>query len=110
MNTIKNLVARFKIGAVLGASMMIAPNAFASTMGTMPWDTTLNSIEQDLQGPVAHGLILVAIVVTGLMWAFGEHGSSMKKIMGIAAGGAIALGATSMVSGLGMSNGALIGF
>lgn len=106
----RNLGLRVQTSVVLAMMMLTIAPARAATTGTMPWDSTLDAIEQDLQGPVAHGLILIAIVSTGLMWAFGEHGSSMRKVMGIAAGGAIALGATSMVTGLGMSTGAVIGF
>lgn len=85
--------------------------AFASTGGGggLPWDTPIQIIEDDLSGNVAHMLIVIAIVATGLMWAFGEHGSSMRKVMGIAAGGSIALGATSLISGLGLGSGAVIG-
>lgn len=91
------------------AAMAIPATALASQTGSMPWDSALAAIQSDLSGPVATTLLLVAIVTTGLMWAFGEHGSSMRKIMGIAAGGAIALGAASLVTGLGLTAGALIG-
>ena len=110
IDTAGKLSLRIQTSIMLAVMTFAATSASASTTGTMPWDGPLDAIEQDLQGPVAHGLILVAIVATGLMWAFGEHGSSMRKVMGIAAGGAIALGATSMVTGLGMSTGAVIGF
>ena len=40
--------------------------------GNMPWDTPLTNIQQDLSGTVAHVFIIVAIVATGLMWAFGN--------------------------------------
>ncbi len=93
------------------ALMISASTAFASTGGggNLPWDGPITIIEQDLSGTIAHAFIIMAIVVTGLMWAFGEHGSSMKKVMGIAAGGAIALGATSLISGLNLGSGAVIG-
>jgi type IV secretion system protein VirB2 len=60
---------------------------------------------------LAKGFIIGAIIVTGLMWAFGEHGSSMRKVMGIAAGGALALGAVSFVGSgfFGATGGAVIG-
>ncbi|MDA8093687.1 MAG: TrbC/VirB2 family protein [Betaproteobacteria bacterium] len=111
MDKVKGFLEKVRAGMLLGAAMLfVTKDACASTYGTMPWDSTLSNIETDLQGPVAHGLIIIAIVVTGLMWAFGEHGSSMRKIMGIAAGGSIALGAASFISGLGMSSGAVIGW
>jgi type IV secretion system protein VirB2 len=77
--------------------------------GGMPWDGPLHNIEQDISGTVAHVFIVIAIVATGLMWAFGEHGSSMRKVMGIAAGGSLAMGAASAVTELTGNSGAVIG-
>lgn len=94
--------------ALLPAATMAS--AMAGTTGNMPWDSALTALETDISGPVAHALLLIAIIVTGLAWGFGEHGSSMRKVMGIAAGGAIALGASSLITGLGLTSGALIGF
>ncbi len=100
-----------RLAAAPAALALSTAVAFAGTGGGggLPWDGPIQSIESDLQGTVAHALIIVAIVATGLMFAFGEHGSSMRKIMGIAAGGSIALGAASLVSGLGLGSGAVIG-
>jgi type IV secretion system protein VirB2 len=103
--------------SVLLASMLAATQAHATAMagattGSLPWDGPIASIINDLSGSIAKGFIIGAIVVTGLMWAFGEHGSSMKKVMGIAAGGALALGAVSFVGAgfFGGTGGAIIGF
>ena len=110
MKQIKNVVSALLL-------TLVAANANAAAMagatsGSLPWDGPIASIVNDLSGPIAHGFIIVAIVITGLMWAFGEHGSSMKKVMGIAAGGALALGAVSFVGAgfFGMSGGAVIGY
>jgi len=43
---------------------------------------------------------LLAIIATGIGMAFGEHGSGFKKVMGIAFGGSIVIGAVSFVSTL----------
>ncbi len=101
-----------RLAAAPAALALSTAVAFAGTGGGgggLPWDGPITTIESDLQGTVAHALIILAIVATGLMFAFGEHGSSMRKIMGIAAGGSIALGAASLVSGLGLGSGAVIG-
>lgn len=98
---------------VVVMALMASGDALAGTAGNaavMPWDNALSNIEGDLSGTVAHAFIIIAIVVTGLMWAFGEHGSSMRKVMGIAAGGAMALGASSAVISLTGGASALIGF
>lgn len=66
----------------------------------MPWEGPLNTILDSVQGPVARVFILISIIVCGLGMAFGEHGGGFKKIMGIAFGGAIVIGAVSFVSTL----------
>lgn len=103
--------------ASAAALLVLAPAAHAGTAmsgastSSLPWDGPIASIINDLSGPLAKGFIIGAIVVTGLMWAFGEHGSSMRKVMGIAAGGALALGAVSFIgSGFFTGTGAVIGF
>lgn len=115
IRTFKN---RFNAGVLMGLAMLAAtPAAQAAqamsgaTSSTLPWDGPIASIINDLSGPLAKGFIIAAIVVTGLMWAFGEHGSSMRKVMGIAAGGALALAAVSFVGGgFFGGSGAVIGF
>lgn len=78
--------------------------AFASSPSSggsgMPWEGPLNTILSSIQGPVARVFILISIIVCGLGMAFGEHGSGFKKIMGIAFGGSIVIGAISFVSTL----------
>lgn len=118
LQRIRNFKDRFQAGAMLGLAMlagMPAANAgqamSGGTVSALPWDGPIASIINDLSGPLAKGFIIGAIIVTGLMWAFGEHGSSMRKVMGIAAGGALALGAVSFVgSGFFGGAGAVIGF
>lgn len=104
---IRNLVK--KAGAVLWGS---AFPAVAMAGGSMPWNGPINNIKSDLQGPVAGAFVTVAIIATGLMWSFGEHGSSMRKVAGIAAGGSMALGGATAVSdltGQSASSGAVLG-
>lgn len=79
-----------------------ADAAFATPAGAaMPWDTPLTNLLNNLQGTVARIAITVAIVLTGLIFAFGEAGSGLRKVMGIAFGGALALGALTFMTALG---------
>jgi type IV secretion system protein VirB2 len=76
--------------------------AFATPAGSaMPWDTPLTNLLNNLQGTVARIAITIAIVLTGLIFAFGEAGSGLRKVMGIAFGGALALGALAFMTALG---------
>ena len=80
----------------------VATQAAAAAAGpAMPWDGPLQTILQSLSGTVAHVLITVAVIVTGLVFAFTEHGSGARRLFGVAFGGAIALGALSFMTAVG---------
>jgi type IV secretion system protein VirB2 len=84
--------------------MMTTPSAFAGSLTSggsgMPWEDAVNTILTSIQGPIARAFILIAIIVTGIMMSFGDHGAGFKKVMGIAFGGSIIVGITSFVSTL----------
>ena len=86
------------VGGVLG----LAAQGVAATSGpSMPWDGPLQIILASLGGTVAHVLITVAVIVTGLVFAFTEHGSGARRLFGVAFGGALALGALSFMTAVG---------
>src|SRR2546429_7762831 len=68
----------------------------------MPWDGPLIMIMSSLSGTVAHVLITVAVIVTGLVFAFTEHGSGARRLFGVAFGGALAPGAPSFITAVGV--------
>ena len=87
-----------------GVAIAIADMAFAATSGpAMPWDTPLETIRDSLSGTVAHVLVTVAIILTGILFALGEGGSAARRVFGVAFGGAIALGAVTLMTSLGWS-------
>jgi type IV secretory pathway VirB2 component (pilin) len=69
--------------------------AFAAS----PWENAVNVLETAFTGPIARGLSLVAIVVGGLMFAFGE-GDSKRMLAGIVFGIGMAIGAVNFMSWL----------
>jgi len=82
-----------------GVALLIASPAWAGTTGTaMPWEAPLTTIENSLAGPVAKAIGVIAIVITGLGFAFAEGGSAMRKGIGIVFGLAIAFTATTFVT------------
>ncbi len=96
------------IGAL--ASLGLAHPALASSTsgGTMPWDTVLTTIQNDLTGPVATAVGVCACVIFGLSMAFGHEGSAMKRGMGILFGLAIAFtSASGILSIFGGGSGAV---
>jgi type IV secretory pathway VirB2 component (pilin) len=79
--------------------LMLATPAWASGSGTaMPWEAPLTTIMNSLAGPVAKAVGVIAIVLTGLGFAFAEGGSAMRKGIGIVFGLAIAFTATTFIT------------
>ncbi len=101
MRSVSQVLAARVVGAL--AVMLLSPGEVgAATSGpAMPWDGPLQTIMNSLSGTVAHVLITVAVIVTGLVFAFTEHGSGARRLFGVAFGGAIALGALSFMTAVG---------
>ena len=90
------------VAAVLTGRAVLIGDAGAAAIGPpMPWDGPLLMILASLSGTVAHVLITVAVIVTGLVFAFTEHGSGARRLFGVAFGGALALGALSFMTAVG---------
>jgi type IV secretory pathway VirB2 component (pilin) len=60
------------------AGLLLAAPAFAQ--GNSPWENAVNVLQQAFTSTIARGLSLVAIVVSGLTFAFGEGGSNHSEI------------------------------
>lgn len=87
---------------VLGLSPVVLLFCAAPVLaagGGNPWENAVTSLQDSFTGPIAKGLSLVAIVVGGLMFAFGEGGSK-KMLSGIIFGLGMALGAVNFISWL----------
>jgi type IV secretory pathway VirB2 component (pilin) len=55
-----------------------------------PWERAANNLALTFTGPLARSLALVAIVIGGLLFMFGESGAK-RQISGIVFGGGLAL-------------------
>jgi type IV secretory pathway VirB2 component (pilin) len=66
---------------------------------TDPWEQAVQVLQTAFTGSIAKGLSLVAIVVGGLMFAFGE-GHSKKALAGIIFGVGMAIGAVNFMAWL----------
>lgn len=66
------------------AALFLAGKAFAQAAAS-PWENAVNVLQTAFTGPIAKGLALVAIVVGGLTFAFGE-GAGKKTFAGIVFG------------------------
>ena len=67
--------------------------------GASPWLQAIDVLQDAFTGPIARGLSLIAIVVGGLMFAFGEGGSK-KALAGIIFGLGMAMGAANFLAWL----------
>jgi len=72
---------------------------YAQGTGSDPWENAVNVLKTAFTGTIATGLSLVAIVVGGLMFAYGE-GQSKKMLAGIVFGVGMAIGAVNFMAWL----------
>jgi type IV secretory pathway VirB2 component (pilin) len=78
------------------AAILLAPAlAFAQS----PWERAANNLALTFTGPLARSLALVAIVIGGLLFMFGEAGAK-RQISGIVFGGGLALFAAQFLTWL----------
>jgi type IV secretory pathway VirB2 component (pilin) len=77
-------------------TLVRADTAFAQPS---PWENAATRLEATFTGTLARSLALVAIVVAGLMYMFGESGSK-RAIAGVVFGGGLALMATTFLQWL----------
>ena len=93
----KNLIT-WKRGALLASVLALSAGELMA-QGTSPWLQAIDVLQQAFTGPIARGLSLIAIVVGGLMFAFGEGGSK-KALAGIVFGLGMAMGAANFLAWL----------
>lgn len=84
--------------ATAAAIALLLPAA-ALAQGVSPWLDAVQVLQDAFTGPIARGLSLIAIVIGGLMFAFGEGGSK-KALAGIIFGLGMAMGAANFLTWL----------
>jgi type IV secretory pathway VirB2 component (pilin) len=101
MNKPANLF-RFWPGPALAAlvslaALLLAAPAFAQAGGNSPWENAVGVLQQAFTSTIARGLSLVAIVVAGLTFAFGEGGSK-RVLAGVLFGVGMAIAAVNFLA------------
>src|SRR6476660_6662813 len=71
----------------------------AVSFAQSPWERAAANLEASFTGPLARSLALVAIVIGGLMFMFGEGGAK-RQIRGIVFGGGLCLFAVQFLTWL----------
>lgn len=82
----------------LGLALLLAAPLFAQQTNS-PWENAVNVLETAFTSTIARGLSLVAIVVSGLTFAFGEGGSK-RVLAGVLFGVGMAIAAVNFLAWL----------
>ena len=95
------VVLLMSIFALAAAELMaqVTPPVVTPSAGASPWLQAIDVLQSAFTGPIARGLSLIAVVVGGLMFAFGEGGSK-KALAGIIFGLGMAMGAANFLTWL----------
>jgi type IV secretory pathway VirB2 component (pilin) len=85
--------------AILSGTLLLAAPAFAQGTGNSPWENAVSVLQTAFTSTIARGLSLVAIVVAGLTFAFGEGGSK-RVLAGVLFGVGMAIAAVNFLAWL----------
>jgi len=105
MNLFRRIRHRFPVNAPgkfarsLAALAFTTPLPLLAQQGGSPWENAVRVLQTSFTGPIARGLSLVAIVVGGLTFAYGEGGHK-KMLAGIVFGVGMAIGAVNLMAWL----------
>ena len=88
-----------RAGLAFLVGLFLATSAFAQATGTSPWENAVGVLQQAFTSTIARGLSLVAIVVSGLTFAFGEGGSK-RVLAGVLFGVGMAIAAVNFMAWL----------
>jgi type IV secretory pathway VirB2 component (pilin) len=76
----------------------------ASAGGSLPWDTPLTTLKNDITGPVAFTISLLAMVAAGAALIFGgEINEFVRRIIMLVLVASFIVGVTNLASALGIS-------
>ena len=84
---------------VWGAAITLVLAAPALAQTNSPWENAVNVLQTAFTSTIARGLSLVAIVVSGLTFAFGEGGSK-RVLAGVLFGVGMAIAAVNFMAWL----------
>jgi type IV secretion system protein TrbC len=84
--------------AAIAVGLILAAPAYAQG-GNSPWENAVNVLMTAFTSTIARGLSLVAIVVAGLTFAFGEGGSK-RVLAGVLFGVGMAIAAVNFLAWL----------
>ena len=98
----RHVSRRFEVRSAVARAVTTAVAVASSSLvlyAQSPWERAASNLEATFTGPLARSLALVAIVIGGLMFMFGEGGAK-RQISGIVFGGGLALFAAQFLTWL----------
>lgn len=102
MNIIKTINKR--VALVVATFLGVANDALAGG-ASLPWDTPIQTLQNNLTGPVATAISVVAFLAAGAALVFGEElGGIAKKALYIVLGIAMIVFGNSFLTALGLVN------
>ena len=96
-NVLRLRLLSFRVVPFVLVGLLIATPAFAQA--NSPWENAVGVLQQAFTSTIARGLSLVAIVVSGLTFAFGEGGSK-RVLAGVLFGVGMAIAAVNFLAWL----------
>src|SRR5260370_41777779 len=99
VETASRLKAVSRQARAVAVGLLLAAPAFAQATGSSPWENAVNVLMTAFTSTIARGLSLVAIVVSGLTFAFGEGGSK-RVLAGVLFGVGMAIAAVNFMAWL----------
>ena len=91
-------ISRYLKSLTVPSAVLLA-SAVAHAQAVSPWERAATNLEVSFTGPLARSMALVAIVLGGLMFMYGEGGAK-RQISGIVFGGGLALFAAQFLAWL----------
>ncbi len=95
---LRSLVMHSRLLMTVAIGLFLASPAFAQQSNS-PWENAVNVLMTAFTSTIARGLSLVAIVVSGLTFAFGEGGSK-RVLAGVLFGVGMAIAAVNFMAWL----------
>jgi type IV secretory pathway VirB2 component (pilin) len=83
----REAVSVVRVGVLIITTIILLPT---HALAQSPWERAASRLELAFTGPLARSLALVAIVIGGLLFMFGEGGAK-RQISGTVFGGGLAL-------------------
>lgn len=82
--------SRFRVRLAIALTLAVVTFVPTVVLAQSPWERAARNLEATFTGPLARSLALVAIVIGGLLFMYGEAGAK-RQISGIVFGGGLAL-------------------